>query len=98
MLHDFCYIKVFIILDDKVTVVGAGSDVGCVASLFLKQEKLIKTLALYDDDPNNKVLGMATDVAHIDTSTEVEAYQGRAYLKTALWVLKYKIIILHYEN
>ncbi|XP_061380400.1 malate dehydrogenase-like [Danaus plexippus] len=69
----------------KVTVVGAGSDVGCVASLFLKQEKLIKTLALYDDDPNNKVLGMATDVAHIDTSTEVEAYQGRAYLKTALW-------------
>ncbi|CAH2108019.1 unnamed protein product [Euphydryas editha] len=68
----------------KVTVVGAGSDVGSIASLFLKQQKVIKILALYDDDPKNKVLGVANDLAHIDTSTEVQAYQGRVFLRNAL--------------
>ncbi|XP_064072107.1 malate dehydrogenase-like isoform X1 [Vanessa tameamea] len=69
----------------KVTVVGAGSDVGRIASLFLKQQKVIKILALYDDEPEHKVLGVTTDLAHMDTSTEVEAYQGRVYLRNALY-------------
>ncbi|KAJ0175417.1 hypothetical protein K1T71_008576 [Dendrolimus kikuchii] len=68
----------------KVTVVGAGSDVGRIACLFLKQQKIIKTLAMYDDVPERCVLGVANDLAHIDTSTEVEAYQGRVFLKPAL--------------
>ncbi|CAH0714170.1 unnamed protein product, partial [Brenthis ino] len=68
----------------KVTVIGAGSDVGYIASLFLKQQKVIKILALYDE-PDQRVLGVANDLAHIDTSPEVEAYQGRMYLKNALY-------------
>ncbi|XP_072938578.1 carotenoid isomerooxygenase-like [Epargyreus clarus] len=68
----------------KVAVIGAGSDVGRVASLFLKQQRVIKSLALYDELPEHNVLGVATDLAHIDTSTEVEAYQGRVFLKNAL--------------
>lgn len=74
-------------ITQQVTVVGAGSDVGSIASLFLKQQKVIKILALYDDDPENKVLGVANDLAHIDTSTEVQAYQGRVFLKNALYVM-----------
>ncbi|CAG4972200.1 unnamed protein product [Parnassius apollo] len=66
---------------------GAGSDIGRVTALFLKQQKVIKTLTLYDE-PEGCVLGVASDVAHIDTSTEVEAYQGRLYLKHALHTLK----------
>lgn len=65
-------------------VVGAGSDVGQIASLFLKQQKVIKILALYDDVPERFVMGVANDLSHIDTSTEVEAYQGRVFLKPAL--------------
>ncbi|KAM3959600.1 malate dehydrogenase-like [Aphomia sociella] len=68
----------------KVTVVGAGSDVGRITSLFLKQQKIIRTLAMYDDIAERFVLGVANDIAHIDTSTEVEAYQGRIFLRSAL--------------
>lgn len=67
-------------------MVGAGSDVGQIASLFLKQHKVIKILAMYDDVPERFVMGVANDLAHIDTSTEVEAYQGRVFLKSALYV------------
>ncbi|CAH1646805.1 unnamed protein product [Spodoptera littoralis] len=68
----------------KVTVVGAGSDVGRIACLFLKQQKVVRILAMYDEFPERGVLGVANDIAHIDTSTEVEAYQGRLFLKEAL--------------
>ncbi|XP_052754730.1 malate dehydrogenase-like [Galleria mellonella] len=68
----------------KVTVIGAGSAVGRIASLFLKQQNIIRTLALYDDVPQRKVLGVANDIAHIDTSTAVEAYQGKMFLRPAL--------------
>ncbi|XP_045532671.1 malate dehydrogenase-like isoform X2 [Pieris brassicae] len=72
----------------KVAVVGAGTDVGRVASLFLKQQKVIKTLALYDNQPEHNVCGVANDLAHIDTSSEIEAYQGKMFLKDALHTLK----------
>ncbi|CAH0581133.1 unnamed protein product [Chrysodeixis includens] len=68
----------------KVAVIGAGSDVGRIACLFLKQQKVIQTLAMYDDIPDRNVLGVANDLAHIDTSPEVEAYQGRMFLRDAL--------------
>ncbi|XP_004926803.3 malate dehydrogenase [Bombyx mori] len=69
----------------KVAIVGAGSDIGRIAALFLKQQKVVKTLALYDDVPERYVLGIANDLAHIDTSTEIEAFQGRVFLKPALY-------------
>lgn len=69
----------------KVTVLGAASDVGQIVALFLKQQKVIKVLALYDDATKDCMMGHACDVAHIDTSTKVEAYQGRSYLKRALY-------------
>ncbi|KAJ8730956.1 hypothetical protein PYW08_002369 [Mythimna loreyi] len=68
----------------KVTVVGAGSDVGRIACLFLKQQKVVKCLAMYDEYPQSGVLGVANDIAHIDTSCRVVAFQGRMYLKDAL--------------
>ncbi|XP_075974854.1 malate dehydrogenase-like [Anticarsia gemmatalis] len=68
----------------KVTVLGAGSDVGRIACLFLKQQRVIRTLSLYEDDPERGVFGVANDIAHIDTSTAVRAYQGRVFLKDAL--------------
>ncbi|KAJ8721668.1 hypothetical protein PYW07_002443 [Mythimna separata] len=68
----------------KVTVVGAGSDVGRIACLFLKQQKVVKVLAMYDEFPQSGVLGVANDIAHIDTSCKVVAFQGRMYLKDAL--------------
>ncbi|XP_049868056.1 malate dehydrogenase, mitochondrial-like [Pectinophora gossypiella] len=69
----------------KVTVVGAGSDVGRIACLFLKQQQVVKILAMYDEIPARKVLGAAHDLAHIDTTAAVQAFQGRAYLKKALY-------------
>ncbi|XP_050673945.1 malate dehydrogenase-like isoform X2 [Leptidea sinapis] len=78
----FCFIPR--IPPRKVAVIGAGTDVGRIASLMLKQQKIIKILSLYDDLPSNNVLGVASDIAHIDTSPEVVAYQGRMFLKTAL--------------
>lgn len=77
---------------------GAGSDVGRIASLFLKQHKVIKVLALYDDFPDNIVCGIANDLAHIDTSTEVEAYQGKMFLKDALFVSTLIVLCRHYPH
>ncbi|XP_063630803.1 uncharacterized protein LOC134802032 isoform X2 [Cydia splendana] len=68
----------------KVAIIGAGTDVGQIVSLFLKQQRVIKTLALYENEPDRSVLGVATDLAHIDTSPEIEAYQGKQFLKNAL--------------
>ncbi|CAH0407092.1 unnamed protein product [Chilo suppressalis] len=68
----------------KVAVVGAGSDVGRIVALFLKQQPVVNVLALWDEAPECGVLGVANDLAHIDTATEVEAYQGRMFLKPAL--------------
>lgn len=70
-----------------MTIIGAGTDVGTIAALFLKQQKVVKVLALYDDVPERGVVGKANDIAHIDTSTRVEVYQGRTYLKAALHVI-----------
>ncbi|KAG7306481.1 hypothetical protein JYU34_009117 [Plutella xylostella] len=68
----------------KVTVIGAGSPVGRIACLFLKQQPLIKVLSMFDYDEENNVIGEAQDIAHIDTSTRVEAYQGIGTLMDAV--------------
>lgn len=68
-----------------VALVGAGSPTGRIASMLLKQNKLIRHLKLhcYSED----VCGMAIDVSHIDSSTKVKAYIGRETLKDALSVV-----------
>ncbi|XP_026315888.1 malate dehydrogenase, mitochondrial-like [Hyposmocoma kahamanoa] len=68
----------------KVTVYGAGSDVGRIVTLCLKMQSAVKQLSLYDDVAKHHVIGVANDIAHIDTNCAVDAYQGRTYLKKAL--------------
>lgn len=61
----------------QVTILGAGSEVGMVASFMLKQQAIVHYVAMYDECAC--VLGAATDLAHIDTSAGVEAYQVGNY-------------------
>jgi malate dehydrogenase len=65
----------------KVTVVGAAGGIGQPISLLLKQNHLVKTLALYDivNTP-----GVAADLSHINTPAKVIGYKGDAELKNAL--------------
>lgn len=67
--------------DFKVTVVGAAGNVGQPLSLLLKMNTQITTLALHD---NVQVKGMAEDLSHISTSTNVEAFEGAYQLEQAL--------------
>lgn len=67
--------------DFKVTIVGAAGNVGQPLSLLLKMNTQITTLTLHD-----KVLvkGIAEDLSHISTSTNVEAFEGEYQLEQAL--------------
>lgn len=69
-----------------MAVYGAGSDVGRITSLCLKMQSGIKQMSMYDDVTKHHVIGVANDIAHIDTSCAIEAYQGRKYLTRALKV------------
>jgi len=55
----------------KVVVLGAGGGIGQPLSLLLKSEQLVTKLALYDI---RGAPGVAADVSHIDTSSEVTGY------------------------
>lgn len=90
------WFELFTNYTSQVTIIGAGSDVGRIAALFLKQQKVVKRLTLYDDEPDKSVMGVATDLAHIDTSTDVQAYQGRVNLGEALKVMEhFMFVCLH---
>lgn len=52
----------------KVAVLGAGGGIGQPLSLLLKQNKLVSSLSLYDI---RGAPGVAADVSHIDTASEV---------------------------
>ncbi len=52
----------------KVAVLGAGGGIGQPLSLLLKQNKLVTSLSLYDI---RGAPGVAADVSHIDTASEV---------------------------
>ncbi|KAI0695735.1 NAD-malate dehydrogenase [Cytidiella melzeri] len=53
----------------KVAVLGAGGGIGQPLSLLLKQNKLVTSLSLYDI---RGAPGVAADVSHIDTPSEVQ--------------------------
>ncbi|KAI0337539.1 malate dehydrogenase [Trametopsis cervina] len=55
----------------KVAVLGAGGGIGQPLSLLLKQNKLVTSLSLYDI---RGAPGVAADVSHIDTASEVVGY------------------------
>ena len=54
----------------KVAVLGAGGGIGQPLSLLLKQNPLVTSLSLYDI---RGAPGVAADVSHIDTPSEVGA-------------------------
>lgn len=55
----------------KVAVLGAGGGIGQPLSLLLKQNKLVSSLSLYDI---RGAPGVAADVSHIDTPSEVSRH------------------------
>lgn len=52
----------------KVAVLGAGGGIGQPLSLLLKSDPLVTSLSLYDI---RGAPGVAADVSHVDTASEV---------------------------
>lgn len=52
----------------KVAVLGAGGGIGQPLSLLLKNDPLVTSLSLYDI---RGAPGVAADVSHVDTASEV---------------------------
>ncbi|KAG6756315.1 hypothetical protein POTOM_039742 [Populus tomentosa] len=67
--------------DRKVAVLGAAGGIGQPLALLMKLNPLVSSLALYDiaNTP-----GVAADVGHINTRSEVSGYSGEAELGKAL--------------
>ncbi|KAF9672657.1 hypothetical protein SADUNF_Sadunf11G0065900 [Salix dunnii] len=67
--------------DRKVAVLGAAGGIGQPLALLMKLNPLVSSLALYDiaNTP-----GVAADVSHINTRSEVYGYSGEAELGKAL--------------
>jgi malate dehydrogenase len=55
----------------KVAVLGAGGGIGQPLSLLLKNDPLVSSLSLYDI---RGAPGVAADVSHVDTASEVNGY------------------------
>ncbi|EIW81850.1 malate dehydrogenase [Coniophora puteana RWD-64-598 SS2] len=55
----------------RVAVLGAGGGIGQPLSLLLKSDALVSSLSLYDI---RGAPGVAADVSHIDTASEVNGY------------------------
>ncbi|KAH7903375.1 malate dehydrogenase, partial [Hygrophoropsis aurantiaca] len=55
----------------KVAVLGAGGGIGQPLSLLLKSDPLVTSLNLYDI---RGAPGVAADVSHVDTASEVNGY------------------------
>lgn len=67
--------------DRKVAVLGAAGGIGQPLALLMKLNPLVSNLALYDiaNTP-----GVAADVSHINTRSEVKGYMGDEQLGQAL--------------
>ncbi|KAL3636905.1 hypothetical protein CASFOL_019204 [Castilleja foliolosa] len=65
----------------KVTVLGAAGGIGQPLSLLMKLNPLVSRLALYDIAGTP---GVAADVSHINTRSEVKGYAGDEQLGHAL--------------
>lgn len=57
----------------KVAVLGAGGGIGQPLSLLLKMNRLVSELSLYDVA---NVAGVAADLSHCNTPTQVRAVAG----------------------
>lgn len=57
----------------KVAVLGAGGGIGQPLSLLLKSDPLVSSLSLYDI---RGAPGVAADVSHVDTPSEVSRFSG----------------------
>jgi malate dehydrogenase len=57
----------------KVAVLGAGGGIGQPLSLLLKADPLVSSLSLYDI---RGAPGVAADVGHVDTQSEVGMEYG----------------------
>ncbi|XP_077227293.1 malate dehydrogenase, mitochondrial-like [Tasmannia lanceolata] len=67
--------------DRKVAVLGAAGGIGQPLSLLMKLNPLVSKLALYDIAGTP---GVAADVSHINTRSEVSGYMGEDQLGQAL--------------
>ncbi|XP_054815227.1 malate dehydrogenase, mitochondrial [Prosopis cineraria] len=65
----------------KVAVLGAAGGIGQPLSLLMKLNPLVSSLSLYDIAGTP---GVAADVSHINTRSEVAGYQGEEELGKAL--------------
>ncbi|KAL8510134.1 hypothetical protein ACS0TY_017088 [Phlomoides rotata] len=65
----------------KVAVLGAAGGIGQPLSLLMKLNPLVSRLALYDIAGTP---GVAADVSHINTRSEVKGYAGEDQLRQAL--------------
>lgn len=62
----------------KVAVLGAGGGIGQPLSLLLKKDPLVTSLSLYDI---RGAPGVAADVSHVDTASEVSLRHQIFYQK-----------------
>nr|AIY53988.1 malate dehydrogenase [Stylosanthes guianensis] len=67
--------------DRKVVVLGAAGGIGQPLSLLMKLNPLVSSLSLYDIAGTP---GVAADVSHVNTRSEVVGYQGEGELGKAL--------------
>lgn len=67
--------------DRKVAVLGAAGGIGQPLALLMKLNPLVSKLALYDIAGTP---GVAADVSHINTRSEVAGYMGEDQLEQAL--------------
>ncbi|XP_051152106.1 malate dehydrogenase, mitochondrial-like [Andrographis paniculata] len=65
----------------KVAILGAAGGIGQPLSLLLKLNPLVSSLALYDIAGTP---GVAADVSHVNTRSEVKGYASEDYLGKAL--------------
>ncbi|KAA3486686.1 malate dehydrogenase, mitochondrial-like [Gossypium australe] len=67
--------------DRKVAVLGTAGGIGQPLALLMKLNPLVSRLALYDI---TNTPGVAADVSHVNTRSEVAGYVGEDQLKQAL--------------
>jgi len=65
------YFSASAVAHTKVAVLGAGGGIGQPLSLLLKNDPLVSSLSLYDI---RGAPGVAADVSHVDTGSEVQGY------------------------
>ncbi|XP_036224405.2 malate dehydrogenase, mitochondrial [Bactrocera oleae] len=76
--------------NSRVCVIGACGSVGQALSLLLKRDDRVTVLSLYDV---KKAIGMALDMSHIDTNSEVFGYEKIEMLPKALYCADVVVIV-----